>query len=231
MEHRSLKNTSVKHLWNAVRLHTWKRFHGCDVYHLTNAGNVSRKEERFVLVVKWAPECRVRCGWKKFTELRPGSSPSRHYAKWKGSCVRSGTLYGSETRAIKAEDRQRLHCNEMSMIRSDVTLRGKYSWEELRAQVGIKSIVAVMRPRGLRWYCHVERRVDGIRLTKVQTSEFNGVIRRGRTSKTWEHVITEDLHVTESLHRTVTNGDLQLHEQSNPCLRGLIIPVLVSTLI
>ena len=33
------------------------------------------------------------------------------------SCVRSVMLYGSETWSIKVEESQRLHRNEMSMIR------------------------------------------------------------------------------------------------------------------
>ena len=49
-------------------------------------------------------------------------------------------LYGSETWPIKVEESQRLHRNEMSMIRwmCGVTMRDRYPCEELRAWVGIK---------------------------------------------------------------------------------------------
>ena len=69
-------------------------------------------------------------------------------------------LYGSETWPIKVEESQRLHHNEMSMIRwmCSVTMRDRYPCEELRAWVGIKPIVDVMRQRHLHWFGHIERR-------------------------------------------------------------------------
>ena len=50
----------------------------------------------------------------------------------------------------------------------------------------------------------------------------------GRPRKTWEHVIMEALHV-EGIRREVaqncarSGGDLPQHEQSNPCLHGIIM--------
>ena len=65
--------------------------------------------------------------------------------------------------ADQTEESQTLHINEISMIcwMCGVTLRDSNSCEELRAQVGIKSIVAeMMRRRRLWWYGHIERGDD-----------------------------------------------------------------------
>ena len=90
-------------------------------------------------------------GWKKFREVLPLLTTKAISLKVKGelyaACVRSVMLYGSETWPIKVEESQRLHRNEMSMIRwmCGVTMRDRYLCEELRAWVGIKPIVDVMR--------------------------------------------------------------------------------------
>ena len=89
-------------------------------------------------------------GWKKFRELLPLLTTKAISLKVEGelyaACVCSVMLYGSETWPIKVEESQRLHRNEMSMIRwmCGVTMRDRYPCEELRAWVGIKPIVDVM---------------------------------------------------------------------------------------
>ena len=100
---------------------------------------------------------RVKSGWKKFRELLPLLTTKAISLKVKGelyaACVRSVMLYGSETWLIKVEESQRLHRNEMSMIRwmCGVTMMDRYPCEELQAWVGIKPIVDVMRQRRLHW--------------------------------------------------------------------------------
>ena len=64
---------------------------------------------------------RVKCGWKKFRELRPLLCSKVVSLKVKGSlfksCVQTVLLYGSETWPAKAEDIQRLDRTESAMIR------------------------------------------------------------------------------------------------------------------
>ena len=80
---------------------------------------------------------RARNGWKKFKELLPLLTIKAISLKVKGelyaACVRSVMLYGSETWPIKVEESQRLHRNEMSMIRwmCCVTMRDRYPCEEI----------------------------------------------------------------------------------------------------
>ena len=115
---------------------------------------------------------RVRSGWKKFRELLPLK------VKGDAACICSVMLYGSEIWPIKVEESQRLHRNEMSMIRwmYGVTMRDRYPCEELRARVGIKPIVDVMHQRRLCWFGHIERREDNSWLKKVQILAVDGIV-------------------------------------------------------
>ena len=163
---------------------------------------------------------RVRSGWKKFRELLPLLTTKAFSMKVKGelyaACVRSVMLYGSETSPIKVEESQRLHRNEMSMIRwmCGVTMRERYPCEELRAWVGIKPIVDVMRQRRLRWFGHIERREDNSWLKKVQNLAVDGHSGRGRPRKTWKHVIMEDLCV-KGLRREVPQNRVEICHYMN----------------
>ena len=125
-------------------------------------------------------------------------------------------LYGSETWPIKVEESQRLHCNEMSMIRwmCGVTMWDRYPCEELRAWVGIKPIVDVMCQRRLCWFGHIERREDNSWLKKVQNLAVNGHSGHGRPRKTWEHVIMEDLHV-KGLRREIAQNHAELRSATS----------------
>ena len=83
-----------------------------------------------------------------------------------------------------------------------------------------------MRQRRLRWFGHIERREDNSWLKKVQNLAVDGHSGRGRPRKTWEHVIMEDLTKckrTQMIGCPESSGDLPLHEQSNPCLNGIIM--------
>ena len=128
-------------------------------------------------------------------------------------------LYGSETWPIKVEESQRLHRNEMSMIRwmCGVTMRDRYPCEELRAWVGIKPIVDVMRQRHLRWFSHIERREDNSWPKKVQIIAVDGHSGCGRPRKTHEHVIMEDLHV-KGLRREVAQNRAEWRSATTVCL-------------
>ena len=150
-------------------------------------------------------------GLKKFRELLPLLTTKAISLKVKrelyAACVRSVMLYDSETWPIKVEESQRLYRNEMSMIRwmCGVTMRDRYLCEELRAWVGIKPIVDVMRQGRLRWFGHIERREDNSWLKKVQNLAIDSQSGRGRPRKTWEHVIMEDLRV-KGLRREVAQN-------------------------
>ena len=89
-------------------------------------------------------------------------------------------------------------------------MRDRYPCEELRAWVGIKPIVDVMRQQRLYWFGHIERREDNSWLKKVQNLAVDGHSGRGRPRKAWEHVIMEDLCV-KGLRRQVAQNRVICH--------------------
>ena len=96
-------------------------------------------------------------------------------------------------------------------------MRDKYPCEE--------PIVDVMRQRRLRWFGHIERREDNSWLKKVQNLA-DGHSGHGRPRKnlgTCNHGIPTCKRTQTRLPRIVQSGDLPLHEQSNPCLHGIIM--------
>ena len=83
--------------------------------------------------------------------------------------------------------------------------RDRFSSEELRARLGIKSILNVLHQRCLRWFGLVERRDDNSWLQKIHNLEIVAQSGRGRPHKTWEQVISEDLCV-KGIHRELAQN-------------------------
>ncbi len=98
-----------------------------------------------------AVTARVRCGWKKFRDLTPilmvkGAS-LRLTGRLYESCMRSATLYESETWAVKVEHVKILERTEMRLVRliCGVSLKERKTNAELREGMGIKEISTVLR--------------------------------------------------------------------------------------
>ena len=145
---------------------------------------------------------RVQCGWNKFRELQPLLTSKATTPKTKGqlykSCVQRVMIYGSETWPVKTEDTQRLHRNEMIMVRlmCGVSRSDRLTCKELWATLGIDPITDVMRRERLRWFGHTERKDEENYLRKVQTLEIPGKVPSGGPRKTWKHVVDDDLRRT-----------------------------------
>src|SRR5580704_19477897 len=71
--------------------------------------------------VEEAVRCQVRCAWGKFNELIPILTMRGTSLKVKGkiykACVQSVMMYGSETWAMKVEDKQKLKGTKASIMR------------------------------------------------------------------------------------------------------------------
>jgi hypothetical protein len=100
-----------------------------------------------------ASRMRVRCAWNKFRELSPILTARGASLKLKGkiykACVRSVMISGSETWAMKVEDRQRLERTERMMARwmCGVTMTDRISSEELLSRVGVEAVGDVRHGR------------------------------------------------------------------------------------
>ena len=154
-----------------------------------------------LLVIKSILFTRVRCGWKKFRELRPLLCSKAVSLKVKGSlfksCVQTVLLYGSETWPAKSEDIQRLDRTETAMIRwmCGSSVGDNPSSDSLRSKLGITPITVLVSRGRLRWFGHVSRKDETDWLRRVQTLEVDprGASLRGRPPKSWSEAVRGDL--------------------------------------
>ena len=142
---------------------------------------------------------RVRCAWKKFRELSPILTSKGASLALKGrvykSCVRSCMVYGSEMWSIKVEHEAKLERTEMRMIRwmCGVSLRERKTSAELRERIGVEAIGVLVRRNRLRWFGHVERKVEDDWVKRCTVMEVEGTRPRGRPKKTWMEVVADDM--------------------------------------
>ena len=128
---------------------------------------------------------RVKCAWKKSRELSSILTTRGASLTLKGkiysACMRSVMIYGSENWPMKVKDMQRLERAEKIMVRHmcGVTLKARKSSEELRQRLGIESVTEVVRGR-LRWFGHMERKVDDDWVRACQSVEVDGKRSHGR---------------------------------------------------
>ena len=106
-------------------------------------------------------------------------------------------LYGSETWAAKVEDTQRLHRNEMAMIRwmDGTSSKSKLTNTQLYARFEITPITDRMRSWRLRWLGHTDRCSPDNWVRKVQDLDAPGDNPVGAPPKSWSKIIEEDLTV------------------------------------
>ena len=95
--------------------------------------------------------------------------------------VRSTMLHGSETWAPSVPDLQRLHRNDIAMVR---WIHGvKVHSDALHARLGIQEVTEALYTRCLRWYGHVMR--SSSCTNTVIGLNIPGLRGRGRPRKTW----------------------------------------------
>jgi len=146
-----------------------------------------------------ASKARVRSAWCKFRELTPILTSRGASLKVKGkiyrACVQSVMLYGSETWAMKVEDMTRLERTERMMVRwmCGVSLRDGKSSEELRKRLGIEGVADMVTRGRLRWFGHVERKLEDDWVSKCRNLESKGVRGVGRGRKTWDECVRADM--------------------------------------
>ena len=147
-----------------------------------------------------AARARVRCAWAKFKELSPILTVRGASYRIKGriysACVQSVLIYGTETWAMKADDLRSLERTERMMVRwmCGVPLKNRKHSEDLCILLGIICVADVVRRGRLRWFGHLEHRsVDDCRRLVVE-----GTRGRGRSRKTWEQCVRDDMKLLVS---------------------------------
>ena len=140
---------------------------------------------------------RCRTAWKKFKELLPlltsKSISLRNRGKVFVTYVRSALLHASECWALKKEELLRLQRNERAMLRWILNFRitDRISSVELYRKLKIPTLESALRKNRLRWFGHTQRSDQWI--NKIQTFDVTGNAGRGRPSKTWKDVISDNI--------------------------------------
>ena len=96
---------------------------------------------------------------------------------------------------MKVEDKQRLRRAEKIMVRwmCGDTLKNRITSEELRNRLSIEAGTEIVRRGRLRWFGHVERKVDDDWVKKCTKVEVVGKVGRGRGRKTWLQCVNSDM--------------------------------------
>ena len=114
------------------------------------------------------------------------------------SCVRSSTIYGSETRPLLVDVGLKFERAEMQMIRwmCGISLKDRRTNEEMRRLVGVEPITTFIRSGRLRWYGHVNdvmRKGDEDWVKKCMGYRVEGRRPVGRPRKTWLENVEADM--------------------------------------
>jgi hypothetical protein len=142
-----------------------------------------------------AVRCRIRCAWGKFNQISSMLTKRGLSLKRKGCLydlyVRGALVHGSETWPMKASDKQRMTRTERSMVRRmcGVCLKDRRRSEDLLELVGIVGVEEVLDRSALRWFGHVERKVDLDYVSKCRRVVVEGEVGRGRKRFTWQERI------------------------------------------
>ena len=146
-----------------------------------------------------AATARCRCAWGKFRENLPllTSKPAPFDLRGRlfSSNVRSSMLHGTETWPMTSDALYRLCRNDRAMIRwiCGVKPSVDLSMDDLHAKLGICDLAVLVRERRLRWFGYVMR--SNGEINRVRSRPVPGRKGPGRTKKTWDECVKQDLKV------------------------------------
>ncbi|XP_045492918.1 uncharacterized protein LOC123700390 [Colias croceus] len=141
---------------------------------------------------------RINVAWQKWRSLTGVLCDPKMPIKTKGkvykTAVRPALMYGSECWAIKKAQEQRVHVNEMKMLRwaAGVTRLDKVRNEYIRGSFKVAPISEKLTEQRLRWYGHVMRREENhvVRRALNLPNRRRGL---GRPPATWWSTISKDM--------------------------------------
>ncbi|XP_063623124.1 uncharacterized protein LOC134795222 [Cydia splendana] len=145
---------------------------------------------------------RVNVAWLRWRSLSGVLCDRRVPIKTKGkvykTAVRPAMVYGAECWTIKQAHEQKLHVNEMKMLRwaAGVTRLDKVRNEHIRGSYKVAPITDKIQESRLRWYGHIMRR-DEDHVVRKALALPNNKRGRGRPPATWWSTISMDLKQTQ----------------------------------
>ena len=92
------------------------------------------------------------------------------------ACVRSVLMYGAEAWAMKAGVFQRLRATERRMFRKicRVTLKDMVESTVIASRVGVNDLEEHLRQKRLRWFGHIARRDEEVKIKRVLELKIEG---------------------------------------------------------
>ena len=140
---------------------------------------------------------RLQAGWNAYAKLHEVlRSPRLSLAMKKrvfDACIMPTVLYGAETWALKASDKERLSVTQRRMERSMLGLHWSDRWtnERVRRTTGVKDWVMEARRRKLRWALQVKN-LPNDRWAKIATEwiPYNRARTPGRPDTRWRDDMT-----------------------------------------
>jgi len=148
-----------------------------------------------------AVRARVAAGWNKWREVSGVVGDRRMPRKLKvkiyETVVRPVMVYGGELWTLRKKEERLLETTEMRMLRRirGVSLRDRMRSEDIRRELGVRSITSRLREARLRWFGHVKRMDDNNWVRKTMEMEVEGRRARGRPVMRWLDNIKADMRV------------------------------------
>ncbi|CAK1594062.1 unnamed protein product [Parnassius mnemosyne] len=148
-----------------------------------------------------AVQHRINAGWMKWRQVTATTCDPRMPIRLKGkiykSIIRPVVMYGSECWAVKKKDENRLHANEMRMLRwmCGVTRMDKIRNEYIRGSLKVAPVVEKVRGSRLAWFGHVMRRNESHVTKRVLNMNVEGHTGRGRPNKRWIDCVKSDMRM------------------------------------
>jgi hypothetical protein len=142
-------------------------------------------------------DMRIRAGWIKWKEITPvicdKKIPVFLKTKLYKTMIRPVMLYGAETWALRKREEEKLERTEMRMLRwiMGASLRDKLRNDYIRAELGVAVITDKVTEARLRWYGHVQRSNEFIKVAKDM--KVTGKRSRGRQKLRWSDCVDRDM--------------------------------------
>ncbi|XP_063540276.1 uncharacterized protein LOC134749304 [Cydia strobilella] len=141
---------------------------------------------------------RVNAGWLRWRTLTGVLCDSRIPVRLKGrvykTAVRPALMYGSECWATKKKHEQKMHTNEMKMLRwvAGVTRLDRVRNVYVRGSFKVAPIAEKMAESRMRWFWHVMRRNEEYAVKKALAipDKTNS---KGSPLTTWWTTVTKDM--------------------------------------
>ena len=144
---------------------------------------------------------RIKVAWSRWRDLSgviyDKKVPMKLKSKLYKTVVRPAMVYGSECRARRKQEEQRLHTTEMKMLRwhQGKTRKDGIKNETIRGIARVTPIKSVLTQKLLSWYGHVMRREETHITRRTVSMTVMGTRPRERLKMIWLDRLKSDMRI------------------------------------